>query len=185
MLKKAGGIIRGVGLRESLAGILSEEQLAAFDQRQERDWKSQVETHARRELSKLLPLLELTDAQREQTLELLKKSSADALNESADVRAFLAMQRNQSLTQVELTDLAEAEFLYQAIEGPNPLAPNSPEFREQLAEVVGDRIHRDLELLAPVLDDIQLQRYRDHLIRDSLLPTFRIELPDIQQPSEP
>lgn len=182
MLAQAGGIIRGNGLREGLADILSDEQLAAFDEREEKAWQSQVEAHAYRELSKLMPVLGLTDEQRALTLELLKKSSAEKLSESADIRAFMALQQGQSPSQLEMTDMAEAEFLHEAMDGPNPLAPDSPEFRERFAEVVGAQIRKRIELLAPVLDERQRRLYRDHLIQNSLLPTFGIELPDLEQP---
>ena len=182
MLMQAGGIIRGAGLRDDLEDLLSDEQLATFDEREEQSWQTQVESHAYRELSKLIPLLELTDEQKDQAFALLQASSAEKLRGDADVRAFMALQKGQPPTRMELTDLAEADFLAEAFEGPAPMTPGSPEFESRLAELVGGQINAKVELLAPVLDERQTKRYRDHLVQISPLAGFGINLPTPEQP---
>jgi hypothetical protein len=182
MLAKAGGIIRGAGLRDVMAGVLSDEQLAAFDEREAKDWQAQVDSHAYRELSEISPVLRLTEEQEDRTLELLRTSSSEKLKESADHRAFMALQQGESPAQLQLTDLAEAEFLAEVIDGPRPLTPDSPEFAQRIAELVGGQIQKTVELLAPVLDEQQKQRYREHLVQQSLLPQFGIELPNSSEP---
>jgi RNA polymerase sigma factor (sigma-70 family) len=182
MIMKAGGLIRGVGLREDLEGVLSEEQLTAFDEREEKIWQSQVESLAYRELAKIAPVLSLKEDQKDRIFELLQASSAEKLKEDGDARAFMALMQNQAPGKMELTGVAEADFLSAALDGPNPLTPESPEFKKQILEVVGGQIRKQVELLAPVLDPGQKQRYHDHLVSKSLLPMFGIELP---APSEP
>lgn len=178
MLTKAGGIIRGIGLREEMAGFLSAEQLAAFDKNEAKAQQSQVESLAYTELSKLTPVLTLSEEQKDRVFELLKTSSAEKLNESPDARAFMALRVGQSPALMELTDLKEANFLHQTFEGPNPLDVNSPEFREKALDVIGRQIEGKVAQLAPALDERQQQRYRDHLYKNSILPTFGIKLPD-------
>jgi hypothetical protein len=182
MIMKAGGLIRGAGLREDLEGVLSEEQLTAFDEREEKIWQSQVESLAYRELAKIAPVLSLKEDQKDRIFELLQASSAEKLKEDGDARAFMALMQNQAPGKMELTGVAEADFLSAALDGPNPLTPESPEFKKQILEVVGGQIRKQVELLAPVLDPGQKQRYHDHLVSKSLLPMFGIELP---APSEP
>jgi hypothetical protein len=182
MITKAGGLIRGTGLRHDLAGVLSEEQLTAFDEREEKIWQSQVESLAYRELAKIAPVLSLKEEQKDRVFELLQTSSSEKLKTDGDARAFMALMQNQAPGKMELTDVAEADFLSAALDGPNPLSPESPEFKKQILEVVGGQIRKQVELLAPVLDPGQKQRYHDHLVSKSLLPMFGIELP---APSEP
>lgn len=177
MLTKAGSIIRGAGLREELAGILAEQQLAAFDGRENKVWQSQVESLSYRELSKLTPVLKLSEDQKDQVFERLQISSAEKLKQDGDVRAFMALMQNQAPNKMELTDFAEADFLSAAMNGPNALSPDSPEFKKQITEVVGGQIRKQVELLAPVLDQAQQQRYHDHLVSKSVLPMFGIKLP--------
>jgi RNA polymerase sigma factor (sigma-70 family) len=179
MITKAGGLIRGAGLREDLAGVLSEEQLAAFDEREEKIWQSQVESLAYRELANIAPILSLKEEQKDRVFELLQRTSSEKLKADGDVRAFMALMQNQVPGKMELTDVAEADFLSAALDGPNP---ESPEFEKQVLEVVGGQIRKQVELLGPVLDARQKQRYHDHLVSKSLLPMLGIDLP---APSEP
>jgi hypothetical protein len=50
------------------------------------------------------------------------------------------------------------------MDGPNAMSPDSPEFKKQITEVVGGQIRKQVELLAPVLDPGQKQRYHDLLV---------------------
>ncbi len=177
MITKAGSLIRGTNLRKDLTGLLSEPQLAAFDARETKVHQSNVESLAYRELATISPVLNLNEAQKNRAFELLQSSSAEKLKQDGDFRAFMALQKNQSPAQMELTDLAEADFLSAALDGPNSLPPDSPEFKKQLLDVVGTQIRKQLALLAPILDQRQQQRYHDHLVSRSLLPQFDIDLP--------
>ncbi|RFC51715.1 MAG: DNA-directed RNA polymerase specialized sigma subunit, sigma24 family [Verrucomicrobia bacterium] len=181
MLTNAGSLIRGTDLRKDLTGFLSEPQLAAFDAREAKVHQSNVESLAYRELATISPVLNLNEAQKNRAFELLQSSSAEKLKQDGDFRAFMALQKNQSPAQMELTDLAEADFLSAALDGPNPLPPESPEFKKQILDVVGTQIRKQLALLAPILDQKQQQRYLDHLVSKSLLPQFDIELPATPQ----
>lgn len=177
MLTKAGGLIRGTGLRDDLTAILSEPQLTAFDERETKALQSQVESLAYLELSKLTPALKLTEDQKDKVFELLQTSSAENLKESSDARAFMALMQNKTITQVDFTSMADAEFFHEIMDGPNALNPDSPEFKKQIVKFVGGQINTQVELLAPVLDPRQKQRYHDHLVSKSMLPMFGIELP--------
>ena len=107
----------------------------------------------------------------------MQTSAAEKLKADGDIRAFMALQKNQAPNRMELTDIAEANFFSETLDGPNPLSPESPEFKKRIIEVVGGQIRKEIELLAPVLDEVQAQRYHEHLVGKSLLPTFGIKLP--------
>jgi hypothetical protein len=177
MITKAGSLIRGVGLRDELAGILSEKQLATFDEREKKALLSQVESLSYLELSKLTPVLKLTEDQKDKVFELLQTSSAENLKQSSDARAFMALMQNKTTTQVDFTSMADADFFYEIMDGPNALPPDSPEFKKRMIDFVVTQTSKQVELLAPVLDPAQKQRYHDHLISKSMLPMFGIELP--------
>jgi RNA polymerase sigma factor (sigma-70 family) len=177
MITKAGSLIRGTGLRKELSGSLSKEQLAAFDARETKIDQSKVESLTYRELASISPVLNLNESQKDRAFALLQSSSAEKLRLDGDFRAFMALQQNQPPDQLELTDLAEADFLSAALDGPNPLSSDSPEFKKQILDVVGGQIRKQHALLAPILDQKQQQRYLDHLVSKSLLPQFGIELP--------
>jgi RNA polymerase sigma factor (sigma-70 family) len=182
MIMKAGGLIRGAGFREDLEGVLSEEQLTAFDEREEKIWQSQVESLAYRELATIAPVLSLKEDQKDRVFELLQASSAEKLKEDGDARAFMALTQNQAPGKMELTDLAEADFFQEIMDGPNALTPDSPEFKKRIMEFVSGRTNKQVELLAPVLDPSQKRRYHDHLVSKSMLPMLGIEIP---APSDP
>jgi RNA polymerase sigma factor (sigma-70 family) len=177
MITKAGSLIRGTGLRKELSGSLSKEQLAAFDARETKIDQRKVESLTYRELASISPVLNLNESQKDRAFALLQSSSAEKLRLDGDFRAFMALQQNQPPDQLELTDLAEADFLSAALDGPNPLSSDSPEFKKQILDVVGGQIRKQHALLAPILDQKQQQRYLDHLVSKSLLPQFGIELP--------
>ena len=177
MITKAGSLIRGTGLRKELSGSLSKEQLATFDARETKIDQSKVESLTYRELASISPVLNLNESQKDRAFALLQSSSAEKLRLDGDFRAFMALQQNQPPDQLELTDLAEADFLSAALDGPNALSPESPEFKKQILDVVGGQIRKQHALLAPILDQKQQQRYLDHLVSKSLLPQFGIELP--------
>ena len=177
MITKAGSLIRGTGLRKDLSEFLSKEQLATFDARETKIDQSKVESLTYRELASISPVLNLNESQKDRAFALLQSSSAEKLRLDGDFRAFMALQQNQPPDQLELTDLAEADFLSAALDGPNALSPESPEFKKQILDVVGGQIRKQHALLAPILDQKQQQRYLDHLVSKSLLPQFGIELP--------
>jgi RNA polymerase sigma factor (sigma-70 family) len=178
MIVRAGEIIRGAGLRDDLVGVLSAEQLASFDQRETDAWQSQVESHAYTEFSKIAPVLALTEEQKDRVFELLQASSDEILRADAAERAYVAMRMGQAAATMDLPDPVEMRFIIEAFEGPNPPDPESPGFRERLIEVVGGRIDKRVELLAPVLDERQTQRYRDHLTQQSVLSIPSAQRPD-------
>lgn len=177
MITRAGSLIRGAGLREELAGILSEKQLATFDERENKALQSQAESLSYRELSTLIPVLKLSEDQKDKVFELLQTSSAENLKQSGDARAFMALMQNKTPTQLDFTDMADADFFQEVMDGPNALPPDSPEFKKRIIEFVITQTNKQIELLAPVLDPRQKQRYHDHLISKSMLPMFGIKLP--------
>ena len=177
MITKAGSLIRGASLRDDLAAILTEKQLTSFDEREKKALQSQVESLTYIELSKLTPVLKLSEEQKDKVFELLQTSSAQNLKESADARAFMAMMQNKTSTQVDFTSMADADFFYEIMDGPNALPPDSPEFKKRIIEFETTQASKKVERLAPVLDPAQKQRYYDHLISKGMLPMFGIELP--------
>jgi hypothetical protein len=177
MITKAGGLIRGAGLLEDLAGVLSAKQLTAFSERENKLWQSQAESLSYRELSTLTPVLKLSEDQKDKIFELLQTSSAENLRQSADARAFMALMQNKTPTQLDFTSMADADFFHEIMDGPNALPPDSPEFKKRITEFVTTQTGKQVELLSPVLDPAQRKRYHDHLVSKSLLPMFGIELP--------
>jgi hypothetical protein len=60
------------------------------------------------------------------------------------------------------------------------VSPGSPEFAKKVTEVVGRRIERQVEQLAPVLDETQTERYREYLVEQSILKNLGLQLPTIK-----
>ncbi len=177
MITRAGSLIRETGLRDELAAILTEKQLTGFDEREKKALQSQVESLTYIELSKLTPVLKLSEEQKDKVYELLLTSAAENLKESADARAFMALMQNKTSTQVDFTSMADADFFYEIMDGPNALPPDSPEFNKRIIEFETTQASKKVERLAPALDPAQKQRYYDHLISKGMLPMFGIELP--------
>jgi RNA polymerase sigma factor (sigma-70 family) len=178
MIADAGSLIRGAGLREEIANILSEPQLRTFDEREKNALQSQIESLSYRELSTLAPALKLSEEQKDKVFQLLQTSSEENLKESADARAFMGLMQNKTPTQVDFTSMADAEFFYEIMDGPNALPPDSPEFKKRIIEYETTQASKKVERLAPALDSAQQQRYYDHLISKGMLPMFGIKPPD-------
>ena len=177
MIATAGGIILGEGMRDSLKGILSAKQLAAFDERETEARQSQVESHAYHELSKITPVLELSEEQKDRVFELLQNSSEETLKETAPLRAFIAMEKRQSAVQLDFPDPAVMKLLMEHIGGENPAPEDSPEFKERLIQALGEGIDKRVEVLASVLDERQKKLYREHLEQETGLAGFGIAFP--------
>lgn len=177
MFARVGGMIRGVGLRDKFKDILSAEQLAGYDKFEAEDWQTQVESLAYRELAKITPVLDLTEEQKDKTFAILQKSSAETYKADADVRAVMALERGLSPAQMDLNEMEEADFLSQAFDGPNPVNPTDPAFIDRLKEMVGKQVKTKVDMLAPVLDEKQKQRYSDFLYSKSVLAELGIKTP--------
>jgi hypothetical protein len=163
-MKVMGALIRGEGLRESMAEFLSDEQLAAYDAHKEKEWGRQVESRAYKDLAKINSVLELSDAQKDQVYEVLYEDAGAKMEANRDVQAFMGMLSGQIGVEIDVGDDGMGdmmEFGMMAEGGGEDFNPQ--EMMRQMQERRAARNAEKLARMEPILDDQQLERYREHL----------------------
>lgn len=160
LLQEICGLLRHQGLRKDLAEFFSDDQLAAFDAREERRKREEVEARVYRDLAEINSVIRLTDAQKDEVLGVLVERAPGKIEREADARAFMSLTYGPLAATMDpsqvgmLAGLMNGESL--AIEGGDPIPNGSVAARSGLIE-------EELADLATVLDDDQLARYRDYL----------------------
>lgn len=167
-MRKVGALLRGVGLRDALAGILTEKQLAGYDDYKQAEWSRQVEARAYKELSRITPVLELTEEQKDQVFSHLYDVASTKVEDEQDFRAVMSLISGLPPTEVGTSTIGMGKVIKLAErEG---MEVGSAEFLQKLEEFESKRIDEELEPLAPILSEEQMARYRKHLSASGLLP---------------
>lgn len=157
-------LIRNKGLREDLTGILTAEQLEAFDAREQKKTGDTVEAHAYRDLAALNELVTLTPAQKNQALPVFIDQASTRYEEEADARAFMSLTYGPLAATMDSSYIRGLSNLLTMDGGlSGDFEYGSQDHQNQIAQQEAERIDGVIERLGEVLDDDQLARYREHL----------------------
>lgn len=165
IFSKICALIRNKGLREDLAGVLSKEQLAAFDAREAKRGRETVEARAYRDMADINAVVQLTDSQKQEVLGALMQQAPRKLEQEADARAFMSLTFGPLAAEMEssafrgLTNMV-AETMK---EGSADIDIYGVEYRKLVEEQKAERIGNELSSLRHILNETQLTRYREHL----------------------
>lgn len=165
IFRKICALIRNKGLREDLAGVLSKEQLAAFDAREAKRGRESVEAKAYRDMADINAVVQLTDSQKQEVLGALMEQAPRKLEQEADARAFMSLTFGSLAAEMEssgfrgLTNMV-AETMK---EGSADIDIYGEEYRKLVEEQKAERIGNELSSLQHILNETQLNRYREHL----------------------
>jgi hypothetical protein len=160
-------LIRNKGLREDLAGVLSPQQLATFDENETMRARETIEARAYRDMAAIHSVLQLSATQKQEVLVALMKNALEKVENEADTRAFMTLTYGLRANEMDssyfrgVTNLVNGGLLT------NAAAPSveidSAEFLDRIEEQKALRIETELATLRGVLDEKQLARYREHL----------------------
>ena len=162
-------LVRNKGLREDLENVLSEQQLQAFDEREERREQDTIEARAYRDLAKINAVVQLKDSQKQEVLGILLEQAPERIEQEADARAFMSLTYGELANTMDTFLVRGLGNMMNSDAGQNPnVEYGSTEHQQSVQEQNATRIARELSSLKEVLDDDQLARYRKHLETEPL-----------------
>lgn len=162
--EKIIALLRNKGLREDLEPVLSEEQLKAFDLREENQAWEKVEALAYRDMSEVSAVIRLTDSQKKEVLAALMDHAPVKVEQEADARAFMSLTYGAMAQDM---DSLHIRGLSNLMGETSDIDIYSPEYRQQIEQQKTERIENKLSVLRGILDETQLTRYREHLEAES------------------
>ena len=168
-MKEVGALMRGAGLREDLRDILTEDQLKAFDADQKKVWDREVESRAYKDLAKINRVLELSEEQKDEVFALLHEDAGENLEADQDLVAFLS--RTSAMLETpgngdqggDHIDMIKMLSQMPEYGGENQDGQDEQTYLAEFEQRETAEIEERVERFAQVLDEAQLDRYRQHL----------------------
>ncbi len=168
--RKITALIRNKGLRDDLAGVLTKEQLAAFDAKEAKRESETVEARAYRDMAEISSVVRLTDTQKQEVLGVLMKRAPEKVEHEADTRAYMSLTFGPLANEMESASIRGlTNFVHEGLmnEGPTPeIEYDRPEYGKIVQERKAQRIESEIANLSDILDEAQLTRYREHLEKE-------------------
>jgi hypothetical protein len=161
-------LIRNKGLRDDLVGILSPQQLAAYDENEEKRGRENAEARAYRDMAEVSSVVRLTDDQKQAVLGALKRVAPEKLEKEADARAFVSLFYGPMASGMSPADIRSvANMINIDPTGTGNFDPGSMEHLRRIEQWKAERIDHEIAALRGVLDEDQLARYREHLEKEA------------------
>lgn len=162
--RKITALIRNKGLRSDLEGVLSAEQLQAFDEGEAKRQRETIEARAYRDMAEISEVANLKDSQKQSVLGILAKQASAKVEEEADSRAFMSLMYGGLAADMDPSIVAViGDMVNIDPAGAPDLEYGSAEHEKWTEARKAERIENELTGLKNVLDEDQLTRYRDHL----------------------
>ena len=175
--KRAMAIMSGRALEESMVETLTPEQKEKYEQFGNRQAQSRAEASTLRQLASLQEELMLTPEQRNNVYGIILEDSLEQAEASSDVNSMIDQFASQS--GVSLDPSLKNMISSLANRGLEELASgnefNGDSVRELAETAMNDSITQQVERLAPVLTEAQLELYRSQL--ESRLTNFGSMIP--------
>ncbi|HVJ45147.1 MAG TPA: hypothetical protein VM511_02100 [Luteolibacter sp.] len=167
-LMQGGKDLTVKALEESLGASLSADQKTALTAFQEKEHQTKVDAAALKSLSKLQGVIEFEDGQRDEIYKLLSEGADADLRKKKDIHDPSAMFTESMGMDMDPYGLGLQELMTEAAGGFDKLAAgeaptDEKDMKQRMREAVDKRIEQKVDLLRPVLNDTQLDRYRQEL----------------------
>lgn len=163
-LRRITALMRNKGLRDGLAGILTGEQLAAFDATEANRRDEAIEAKTRSDMAAVNTALTLTDSEKQSVLAALSARAAGKVEEEADARALMSLSYGEMAAVIDLSNLRGlAAQLNPDLDDVPDFAYGSTVYFRWKEKERAARIESELSPLRHILDESQLARYREHL----------------------
>ncbi len=160
-------------LDASLAAILSPEQKTAFDSYKTREKARQVDAKALKKLSHLQGLIEFKEGQRDEVYRVLSESAERSLAQPNQMAALTDAFSGGAGMNIDMDpyDLGIQQIFMDSTSELGSLQGGDQKamakvFQEKIDKLVEDKVNE----LRPVLDDAQLEKYRQELKTKGLGP---------------
>lgn len=167
-LMESGKELTAKALEESLAASLTPDQKTSLTAFQEKEHQTKVDAAALKSLSKLQGVIEFEEGQRDEIYKLLSEGADADLRKKKDIHDPSAMFTESMGMDMDPYGLGLQEMMTDAAGGFDKLvageAPaDEKDMKQRMREAVDKRIEQKVDLLRPVLNDTQLDRYRQEL----------------------
>lgn len=160
-------------LDASLAAILSPEQKTTFDAYKTREKARQVDAKALKKLSNLQGLIEFKEGQRDEVYRILSESAERSLAKPNPMAAITDAFSGGAGMNIDMDpyDLGIQQIFMDSASDMHHLEDGDQKamakaFREKIDKLIDDKVNE----LKPVLDEAQLEKYRQELKTKGLGP---------------
>ncbi len=156
-------------LQAQLAGTLTPEQQAALDDYQKREHFGKIDAIALKNLSNLQGIMQFEDGQRDKVYELLTQSAEESFaaeSKTPDIASMVTEGMGIEMDPYGLgIQQAMTEAMTEGIGDPTQLQGGEKQQNmvKTMRQIIADRIDAKVEKLRPVLNDKQLESYRNEL----------------------
>lgn len=162
--RKICDLIRNKGLREDLVGVLSPQQLAAYDEEERKRQSENAEARAYRDMAEVSSVVRLTDDQKQAALGALIRNAPEKLEMEADARAIMSLFYDPMVSGMNPADIRSvANLMNIDASGTPDFDFGSTEHLQRIEQQKAERIDGAITALQGILDEGQLARYREHL----------------------
>ena len=166
-LRQITALMRNKGLRDGLDGILTGEQLAAFDAAEANRRREAIEAKTRKDMTAVNAALTLTDFQKESVLAALSAKAAEKIEEEADARAIMSLWYGEMAAVIDLSNFRGlAGALNDDLNDLPAFSAGSTEYFRWKEQQRAERIESELSPLLYILDGNQITLYREHLEKE-------------------
>jgi hypothetical protein len=162
-MKEISELLRGEGLDEELASLLSEDQLEAYQQMKAEERGRKMDAKALKDLSKLTGVLALNPDQKDAVYEVLYEQAAERIDNPSDASVIMGLSMEGMGFEFDVDDSGiGAAFDMQMSAGDGEEIDQEAmmkNFQERATQRIDDKVN----LLSDILDEDQTTRYREHL----------------------
>ncbi|MEO7101175.1 MAG: hypothetical protein ABI162_17620 [Luteolibacter sp.] len=154
------------GLEEQLAPFLSADQKTAFADFKDREHRSKVDTAALKSLTTLQGVIEFEDGQRDEVYKALTEAAESTVVTEDEAPDISKMMTEGMGIEMDPYNLGLQKAMTDAMTDPSMLAKSGNEKKQMVSkirETFDKRIEDKVEQLRPVLNDKQLDLYRNEL----------------------
>lgn len=154
--------LRGDGLVDHMADLISDEQLVKLEEIQERKKNNTIESTALKSLSKLQQALDLDDDQKDQVYDLLLEDAEKNLDSESDAELVTKTMMSGMGVDLDLESMGISE-LFNMSNSPDPGVTDKESLMEKMAEARQNSINEKVERFSSILNETQQAQYRKDL----------------------
>jgi len=165
-LPELSKLLTDKALEDQLAPSLTDDQKAALVEFKDREHRSKVDTAALKSLSKLQGVVRFEDGQRDEVYKLLAQAAETRVAEESPVQDMTAMLTEGMGIEMDPYDLGIQQALTDSMMDSatrQEAGGDQKKTAQKLRETIDKRINAKVDLLRPVLNEKQLEQYRNEL----------------------
>ncbi len=156
-LAELAALLRGDGIVDELSPHLNDEQRDSLDAVTERERRNSVEARALKQLSRLQGTLDLDETQRDEVYGVLMEDADSWLDRQSDADFVMREMMSTMGVEMELGDMDMSAMMEMHH------ADDPAEVMQQMREEMARQREAKVERLSGILDEDQLDRYRQSL----------------------